>query len=371
MLARYVRGTDQGGRPAFGEQMEHAHSLKEAKELAGKALSAMDGHKVPPTPPNYTVWYNYHSGQYPDLTRSLDVLIQSRRPFTPDVNQQLYDQFFGHEREANALRETGQQIEAALATVLTILSDADKGADRYAKALQSLSGQLADAAGPNDVRKLIASVLEETARMQRQNEALQEQLRTSTNEIAQLRQDLESVKREAMTDPLTGLANRKYFDIALQERMRQSFGTGAPVCLLMLDIDHFKRFNDTYGHQLGDQVLKLVARTLVDTVKGRDLPARYGGEEFAVILPETALRDAVTLADKIRQAVASRRIVRKSTGEDLGAITMSIGAAEYIFGESSQDWIQRADAALYAAKRGGRNRVVADGLPEPADRIAS
>lgn len=343
--------------------MGQSDNLKEALELANKAISAMGGQRVPPTPPNFTVWYNYHTGLYPDLTRSLEALIRSRRPFTADLNQQLHDQFFGHERQANALRETGQQIETALATVLDILGDADKGADHYGKTLQSLSGQLADAKGATDVRKLVAGVIEETRRMQQQNQALQAQLKTSTGEIAQLRRDLESVKREAMTDPLTGLANRKYFDIALQERMRQSFGSGSPLCLLMLDIDHFKRFNDNYGHQLGDQVLKLVARTLTDTVKGRDLPARFGGEEFAVILPETALRNAVTLADKIRLAVASRRIVKKSTGEELGTITMSIGAAEYTFGESAQDWIQRADAALYEAKHRGRNQVVADGLP--------
>ncbi len=351
--------------------MEKPDSLEHALEIAGKALTAMDGQQVPPTPPNFTVWYNYHTGRFPDLTRSLDVLVQSRRPFTPDLNQQLHDQFFGHEREVNALRETGQQIETALATVLDILGDADKGADRYGEALQALSGELAHASAATEVRSLAAGVLDETRRMQQQNRALHEQLKSSTGEIAQLREDLESVKREAMTDPLTSLANRKYFDIALQERMRQSFGSGAPVCLLMLDIDHFKRFNDSYGHQLGDQVLKLVARTLIDTVKGRDLPARYGGEEFAVILPETALRDAVTLADKIRIAVASRRIVKKSTGEELGTITMSIGAAEYIFGETGSEWIQRADMALYAAKHAGRNRVMADGLPASASRASA
>jgi diguanylate cyclase len=352
--------------------MEQPDSIERVLDIADKALAAMDGQRVPPTPPNFTVWYNYHTGRYPDLSRSLDVLVQSGRAFTPDLNQQLHDQFFGHEREAHALRETGQQIETALATVLNILGDADQGVDRYGEALQALSGELAHASAAGDVRKLVAGVLDETRRMQEQNRALHEQLKTSTGEIAQLREDLESVKREAMTDPLTGLANRKYFDIALQERMRQSFGSGAPVCLLMLDIDHFKRFNDSYGHQLGDQVLKLVARTLTDTVKGRDLPARYGGEEFALILPETALRDAVTLADKIRIAVASRRIVKKSTGEELGTITMSIGAAEYIFGEAGSEWIQRADMALYAAKHGGRNRVVADGMPAARpDRVAS
>ena len=352
--------------------MEQPESREQALEIAEKALAAMDSQRVPPTPPNFTVWYSYHSGRYPDLARSLDVLLHSRRPFTADLNQELHDQFFGHEREAHALRETGQQIEAALATALNILGDADKGVDRYSDALQAFSGELAHASATSDVRKLVAGVLDETRRMQEQNRALHEQLVSSTGEIAQLREDLESVKREAMTDPLTGLANRKCFDFALQERMRQSFGSGAPVCLLMLDIDHFKRFNDTYGHQLGDQVLKLVARTLTDTVKGRDLPARYGGEEFALILPETALRDAVTLADKIRIAVASRRIVKKSTGEELGTITMSIGAAEYTFGETGAEWIQRADMALYAAKHGGRNRVVADGMPAARpDRVAS
>jgi diguanylate cyclase len=351
--------------------MEKPESNEQALEIASKALAAMDNQQVPPTPPNFKVWYNYHTGRFPDLTRSLDVLMQSRHPFTSDLNQQLHDQFFGHEREVNALRETGQQIETALTTALNILGDADKGAGRYGEALQALSGELADASAAADVRNLVASVLDETHRMQQQNRGLQEQLKTSASEIAQLREDLASVKREAMTDTLTGLANRKYFDIALQERMRQSFGSGAPVCLLMLDIDHFKRFNDSYGHQLGDQVLKLVARTLIDTVKGRDLPARYGGEEFVVILPDTALRDAMTLADKIRIAVASRRIVKKSTGEELGTITMSIGAAEYIFGEAGSEWIQRADMALYAAKHAGRNRVMADGLPPPANLAAT
>jgi diguanylate cyclase len=351
------------GASAAGERMLQPDNLEQALVFAGKALETMTGRSVPPTPPNFTLWYAYHTGRMPDLRRSLDVLIETGRPLTPELTQELHDQFFGHEREANALRETGQQIETALATVLGILGDADKGAGRYGKALETLSGQLAGATGAGEVRKLVAGALEETRRMQEQNQALQDQVKQSTGEIAQLRRDLDSVKREAMTDALTGIANRKYFDIALQERMRCAFATGAPLCLLMLDIDHFKRFNDSYGHQLGDQVLKLVARTLTDTVKGRDLAARYGGEEFAVILPETALRDAVTLADKIRLAVASRRIVKKSTGEELGTITMSIGAAEYLLGEQSADWIRRADMALYAAKRGGRNRVVADGVP--------
>ena len=126
----------------------------------------------------------------------------------------------------------------------------------------------------------------------------------------------------------------------------------------MLDIDHFKRFNDTYGHQIGDQVIKLVARTLVQTLKGRDNPARYGGEEFGIILPRTSLEDAGRVGEKIRTTLSNCRLTRKGDGEDYGQVTLSIGAALYRPGEEISDFVARADTALYAAKEGGRNRVM-------------
>ena len=126
----------------------------------------------------------------------------------------------------------------------------------------------------------------------------------------------------------------------------------------MCDIDHFKKFNDTFGHQTGDQVLRLVANCLSENVKGRDTAARYGGEEFAVILRGAPVDAAVTLADQIRMAVQSKKLVKKSTGDILGTITISIGAAEIGPGDAAASLIQRADACLYAAKNAGRNRVM-------------
>jgi diguanylate cyclase len=125
----------------------------------------------------------------------------------------------------------------------------------------------------------------------------------------------------------------------------------------MADIDHFKRFNDSFGHQIGDQVLKLVAQTLSDSLKGRDMPTRYGGEEFAVILPQTRLKDAATVADQMRTTLQKRRLVGKDSRDDYGAITLSFGVAQYRSGEHLADFLARADAALYHAKREGRNRV--------------
>ena len=133
---------------------------------------------------------------------------------------------------------------------------------------------------------------------------------------------------------------------------------------MLADIDHFKTFNDTFGHLIGDQVLRLVALALKDNVKGRDIAARYGGEEFAVILPETSLRQATTVGEHIRRAVMGKELMKRSTGENLGRITVSVGVASLHRGESVAALIERADNCLYAAKRNGRNRVICEVDPE-------
>jgi diguanylate cyclase len=184
--------------------------------------------------------------------------------------------------------------------------------------------------------------------------------------MAELQRDLESVRKEAMTDGLTGLSNRKAFDAAIQRIANECNENSTIFSLLMVDIDYFKNFNDNFGHQIGDQVLRLVARTLTDGVKGRDVSARYGGEEFAIILPETPLDAGVHVGNALRKAVATKDVINRNTGEKLGRITMSVGVAEYKSGENITDLIERADAALYTAKHNGRNQVAAAPTPGKA-----
>jgi diguanylate cyclase len=198
------------------------------------------------------------------------------------------------------------------------------------------------------------------------NSVLQERLTESSNEIQQLREDLQKLQAEAQTDPLTGIGNRKRFDNVLSELAKHTDINRTAFCLVIADIDHFKNFNDSYGHQLGDQVLRLFARTLVDTIKGRDVAARYGGEEFAVLLPDTTLANAARVADDIRQSIADKRLARRTTQEQLPAITVSLGVAQYQPGEGPDLIVRRADEALYAAKQGGRNQVATERDTSPS-----
>ncbi|MEC7028274.1 MAG: GGDEF domain-containing protein, partial [Pseudomonadota bacterium] len=159
------------------------------------------------------------------------------------------------------------------------------------------------------------------------------------------------------------LDNRKAFDSEIDRVASDTKHRGAAFSLLMVDIDHFKGFNDNFGHQIGDQVLRLVARTLTDGVKGRDMAARYGGEEFAIILPDTPLHAAAIVGESLRKAIAGKEVVNRNTGEKLSRITISVGAAEFTVEEDITDLIERADAALYTAKHNGRNQVAAAPTP--------
>ena len=177
--------------------------------------------------------------------------------------------------------------------------------------------------------------------------------------------------RLALTDPLTGLGNRKYFDRMIEMAVQSSLASGEPLSLLMFDIDHFKAFNDSFGHLTGDQVLRLVALSVRHAIKGQDITARYGGDEFAVLLPDTALRQALIVADHIRRGVMAKELRKKSTGEILGRVTISIGVAMLKQGDDTDALIERADACLYAAKRNGRNRVISERDPEYAEDARS
>jgi diguanylate cyclase len=181
-----------------------------------------------------------------------------------------------------------------------------------------------------------------------------------SRELATIRDSLVQSEERAKTDTLTGLPNRRALEEFFRKAQLAALEQDDPVSALLLDIDHFKRFNDEFGHGVGDQVLRLMAKVLRERVRDIDLPARYGGEELIVILPSAGLATATAVAERIRRAVAECHLSRRSTGEALPGITISIGVAQFQGGESMADLIERCDRALYQAKKSGRNRVVTE-----------
>jgi len=346
--------------------VEYSEGIEQAKAFGERALEMMADNQVPANPRNYAVWYSYVSEKYPDLKKAIDVLVTNKQVFTSSQNDQIYDKYFTNSDEGVALQETSKQIEEQVGRVLDMIGDASGDVEGFGASLQNSLGEISNSEGVEQIKAVVQSLALETQKMQQSNAQLQVKLKESSQEITSLRQNLEDVQREAMTDALTGIANRKMFDATLRQRAMEAMEDGGTLCLALTDIDFFKKFNDTYGHQTGDQVLKLVAKILQGNVKGNDLAARYGGEEFALVLPNTEMDNARILCDKIRDAVSSKRIRNKSTGEEMGNITLSIGVALFRPGESLSDFIHRSDEGLYFAKGNGRNQTVVETQLEAA-----
>jgi diguanylate cyclase len=328
--------------------------------VAKAAIALMDNHGVAPSPTNFELFFAYASGGNPPLLRAVDAHLKAKKPFTPDVLEELRHHVSKESKAADQLDTLSKDVSAALGSVLVTLETAGKDAASYGRALSGAISEMVGDPSPAAVRKLMDGLLGATQAMEARTKMLEDELHRSSAEVTELKTKLDDVRKESLTDPLTAIPNRKLFDIALANAIHDANETGEEFVLCMCDIDHFKTFNDTWGHQTGDQVLRLVGACLSENVKGRDTAARYGGEEFAVILRQTRLEHALNLANQIRGHVESKKLVKKSTGDILGTITISIGVAQFVPGETTAGLIGRADDCLYAAKRAGRNCVIGD-----------
>ncbi len=332
------------------------YRLEREQALAKTALALMGDCNVIPTPENFELFYAYASGENPPVAQVIGQMISARRPFTPELLLDLRLRCLSSVRAARAMDRLDVGMGEVINSVLGRLEAAGREAVDYSNTLSAATGALGQERGPADLRKLVDGLMAATREMENRTKSLESELQKSSSQVTELRSKLDNVRKESLTDPLTGIANRKAFDTAMDAAMAAS--AEETVCLLLCDIDHFKKFNDNWGHQTGDQVLKLVANCLSDNVKGRDTAARYGGEEFAVLLRNTALADAVRVANQIRLGVQGRKLIKKSTGDILGTITISIGVSQFGGDDTAEAMIRRADACLYGAKQNGRDMVV-------------
>ena len=332
------------------------HARQQTFDAARAAFNSLETHEIAATPANYNTWFAHHSGLDPELSAALQALEDKGR-VTEDALHDLQRRYAVPEQTGEAILTSSNQLEAILARLSAETDVARQEAKTYKAFLGDFGEALNDVAPEVLMRRLLA-LQERTEQHGHRLTKLEAELANSDDEINSLRLALKEARREAETDALTGVANRRLFDVRLQELIDESQAGGGSLSLLLLDIDHFKAFNDTHGHKAGDLVLRLVAAKLRDMVKGSDLVARYGGEEFAILLPQTMLENAKKLAENLRVGIARNQIVLKRTGRSLGTVTLSIGVAQHRSDEGGDTLVERADVHLYAAKTAGRNRVM-------------
>ncbi len=342
----------------------HADEHERTMAFAEIALGQIRALRQPATPRHFEIWYTYATGYSPSLNQMVnDLLTRNGTLSDADINK-VHETYISSNRITDRIDRVGSKVMGEIEQVMAMIGAAAGNASSYTESLADVSQKLGLAADEPAVRAIVETLVQATKEMEQNNQALEALLSASKQEITALQQSLDAVRSESLTDPLTTLANRKYFDAALAKAMTDARAKGEPLSLMMTDIDHFKKFNDSYGHLTGDQVLRLVAISAKQNVKGLDIAARYGGEEFAIVLPNTVLHAAVTVADHIRCAVMTKELMKRSTGEHLGRVTISVGVAALQGNDTVQSLIERADTCLYAAKRSGRNRVVCEADPE-------
>jgi len=343
------------------------------KRTIGYGASAINYIKknvLPAYPRCYELWYTYSAGYNQGLNRAVNETIKANGRVSTDEMLTLYGRFLSPTRLGDRLDEVGSKVSREVEELVDSLKlSADVTSD-YGTALEQAGEKIKSISDPQKLQNYVTHLVKSTQSAVASNRKLESQLLESKKHIENLQSSLEAIRYESLTDELTTLSNRKHFENSIERVIEQAKESGRSFALLMTDIDHFKNFNDTYGHQTGDQVLRLVALAVKQNIKAQDIACRYGGEEFAIILPQEQLENAAELGERIRSAVMSKELVKRSTGENLGRVSISVGVATYHKADTVHSIVSRADEALYAAKNAGRNLVRTEkDLPESVDQF--
>jgi diguanylate cyclase len=330
---------------------------KTITEIAKKVLLEMGQKGVALTPENYQVWFEYCTGSNESLTAHINEIVTSGKTFTAEINKDLYDMFFGKGKEERIVTKIHLGIQKILKHILHEILGQSNSITHYSKKLNKYLCQLDSAKELSEIRQIVKDIIKDTTTMEESSRTLQQQLKKATAEAQDLKQNLEKSEREMLIDILTGVCNRKAFDKKINEFYDRFKKKNDFFSVIILDIDLFKKLNDSYGHRIGDEVLAIVGARLKECVKGKDFIARYGGDEFVVLLPMTTLKQTTIVAENIRKDMIEKQLKLKKTGERIGSISVSLGVSQIHSRDTINSVIERADEALYLAKSAGGNNI--------------
>ncbi len=329
-----------------------------AQKYAERTIAFMQEHQILPLPENYTIFFHYVLSLNPGLVKEVDQAIVQRMPFSSHMLRNLYHKYVIANANEQVLNDVTQGASKMLGEVVRIVGEFSRETNAYNEDIDGYLHKMEIQIDDPNLQGMVKQLISSTAAMKERGESLNSKLDASRSEVDALKHNLERLREESQQDFLTGVLNRKALEQVLEEQLAYHADGKHDLTLLMIDVDHFKNFNDKYGHLLGDEVLKIVARALTYSVRGKDQVGRYGGEEFCVMLPETPLTGALKVAETIRNTIANRDLKRKDTGESYGQVTVSIGVSQFRpRTDTLETLIRRADDALYKSKHNGRNRV--------------
>jgi len=336
--------------------MRYNDGIDDSRRYLRLTLELIGKHELPTDPLNYCIWYEYVSGNNHELKAAVDNHLKKNGTFSAETNLQFYNQYIAtdQERLTSLVRE---ELNKVFSEIIGAVDTADQVFSQSANKMEVIDESIVPNLSEDQLKMIVKQIKHEITSLEDSSSSFQKQLQQANHEIDQLKSKMALYRTESLKDPLTQIDNRRGFDKALAENITHAQAHGTSLCLIIADIDFFKKVNDTYGHLVGDNVIRMVAATLKESIKGKDLAARIGGEEFAILLPDTPFDGAMKLANDIRLAFERLDLKKKTTGESLGKITLSFGVAAYREAEVTEDFINRADKALYQSKNTGRNKV--------------
>ncbi|WP_394201784.1 GGDEF domain-containing protein [Shewanella waksmanii] len=337
---------------------KHISDTELSAKILRHAVPQMSELNIPVTPDNYAVWYEYYRGVNLDLKRAIDGLLANGVTFTEEVNAGLHSNFV-QEKSPEVIENVQIETQLLINNLISKIAQLSQGTETLNASLSGVQEELSHSPDEATLMRLIDGLAEEVNSVISNNAEMAQSLKAMDEEVSSLKSEMENLNLAAMTDQLTSLHNRRAFEEQVLGHIQDFRKKGLNSSLLIVDIDHFKSFNDTHGHVVGDKVLAYIALALKHGVRGEDFVARYGGEEFVLLLPDTNHSGALVVAEQLRQKIADKKLtIGKDKKLSLGNITVSIGVASLKSDDDKESYFVRADEALYRAKSAGRNCVM-------------